>query len=58
VTTVAGKATGAATTVPLIANKANPILRNTLKNFGVGALALLITFILVFFLFLAVLSGV
>ena len=41
-----GNTTGAATIVPLTASKANPMVLKTLKNFGVGAFALSITFIM------------
>jgi hypothetical protein len=47
--TTTGKAIGAAKIVPPIAANAKPIFRSTLKNFGVGAFALLIRFMIVFF---------
>jgi len=48
-TTATGKATGAAITLPLMASKANPILLNTLKNFGVGAFTLSTKFMFLLF---------
>ncbi len=44
VVTIAGKAIGAAKIVPPTAANANPTVRSTLKNFGVGAFALLMIF--------------
>jgi hypothetical protein len=49
VPTIAGSATGAVTTAVLIAASTSPMLRRTLKNFGVGALTLSTTFILMLF---------
>jgi hypothetical protein len=45
VTTIAGIAIGDATNMPPAAAKPKPTLRNTLKNFGVGAFNLSISFI-------------
>lgn len=47
VVTITGKATGAAKIVPPTAAKTKPIVRNTLKNFGVGAVTLLIIFFII-----------
>jgi hypothetical protein len=49
VVTMAGKAIGAAKTVPPTAANANPTVRSTLKNFGVGAFALLMIFFIINF---------
>ena len=51
VVTMAGKAIGAAKIVPPTAANTNPIFWSTLKNFGVGAFALLIKFIILVFKF-------
>jgi hypothetical protein len=50
---MAGKAIGAAKIVPPTVANANPTVRSTLKNFGVGAFALvMIFFIITFFVIL------
>ncbi len=47
VVTITGKATGAAKIVPPTVAKAKSTVRNTLKNFGVGAVTLFIIFFII-----------
>jgi hypothetical protein len=46
--TIAGNAIGAVNTAALAAASPNPMFLNTLKNLGVGALILSITFFMLF----------